>query len=199
MSTPFLLIGLGNPGKSYAGNRHNAGFMAIDALQEKYAARPEIKKFGGLISEGTMGESKLLFFKPQSYMNLSGEPALQVAQFFKIPLSHIIVFHDELDLPLAKIRVKVGGGAGGHNGLKSLDQHLGKEYKRVRLGIGHPGDKNLVSDYVLHDFSKEELKEMAPLFENIAKHASLLLQGHDAAFMNKLAPGEAKPKKEKQV
>lgn len=184
--TNFLLIGLGNPGSAYAGSRHNVGFMAIDALREKYATRAEMKKFAGLVSEGVIDGKKTLFFKPQTYMNLSGEAVVQLVQFFKIPLENIIVFHDELDLPLAKVRVKTGGGAGGHNGLKSLDAHLGKDYKRVRIGIGHPGDKDLVSDYVLHDFGKEEMKSVDALAAGISNHIGLLLQGDDAGFMNKI-------------
>lgn len=190
MSSPLLLIGLGNPGKSYAGNRHNIGFMAIDALARKYATRAEQKKFNGLLTEADIDGKKTLLFKPQTYMNLSGEPTVQLVQFFKIPLENIIVFHDELDLPHAKVRVKTGGGHGGHNGLKSLDANIGKDYKRVRLGIGHPGDKDMVSDYVLADFSKAELKEVRTLIENITSHISLLLQGDDAGFMNKLVPAK---------
>jgi len=199
MTTPLLLIGLGNPGSKYAGNRHNVGFMAIDALREKYSASAEQKKFGGAISEASIDGKKVLLFKPLSFMNRSGIPAIELSRFFKIPLENITVFHDELDLPLAKIRVKIGGGNGGHNGLRSLDPHLGPDYKRVRIGIGHPGDKNLVSDYVLNDFAKAELPAINELVKNIATHIDLLLQGDDAGFMNKLAPNEPRVKEEKQA
>lgn len=183
---PFLLIGLGNPGSKYAHNRHNAGFMVIDSLHAKYGKGTEQRKFGGALSEAVIDGRKLLLFKPLSYMNNSGLPAVELVRFFKIPLENIIVFHDELDLPLAKVRVKTGGGHGGHNGLKSLDAHLGADYKRVRIGIGHPGDKNLVSDYVLNDFSKEERPAVASLLADITQHISLLIAGDDAGFMNKL-------------
>lgn len=194
MADHLLIIGLGNPGGSYAGHRHNVGFMAIDALRDAFRAGTEQKKFGGLISEASIDGCKILFFKPLSYMNLSGEPAQKAARFYKIPLENIIVFHDELDLPLAKVRVKTGGGHGGHNGLKSLDQHLGQDYRRVRIGIGHPGDKDLVSPYVLSNFAKEEQPAIGALLENMSKHLLLLLQGDDAGFMNRLTPKESKEK-----
>lgn len=198
MAPPLLLIGLGNPGKDYAANRHNIGFMAIDALHEKYGTKPQGKKFSGIVSEADIDGAKVLLFKPMTYMNLSGEPALQLAQFFKIPLSNITVFHDELDLPLAKVRVKRGGGAGGHNGLKSLDANIGQDYRRVRLGIGHPGDKDMVSDYVLADFAKPEKPAVEKLLDDVVKHVALLLKGDDAGFMNKLSPSEPKAKKEEK-
>lgn len=185
--TSFLLIGLGNPGSAYEDNRHNVGFMAIDAIRATYNFGKESTKFGGLVSEGTIAGGKVLCFKPQSYMNLSGEPSQRLTQFYKIPLEAITVFHDELDLPLAKIRVKRGGGNGGHNGLKSLDANLGLEYQRVRIGIGHPGDKDRVSDYVLSDFSKEEQPSVDKLLKEISTHLPLLLQGDEAGFMSKVA------------
>lgn len=186
-NTPHLLIGLGNPGKKYAGNRHNVGFMALDAIAEKYGFKKETVKFGGLLAEGNIDGQKIYSFKPESYMNLSGEPAIRLVQFYKIPLANITVFHDELDLPHAKIRVKRGGGHGGHNGLKSLDAHLGQDYQRVRIGIGHPGDKDMVSDYVLNDFSKDEQKTTNALLKEISANLPLLLQGDEAGFMNRLA------------
>jgi len=200
MSTgPLLLIGLGNPGSKYSGNRHNIGFMVIDALREKYGTKAEQKKFGGALSEATIDGKKVLLFKPLSYMNHSGLPSVELTRFFKIPLENITVFHDELDLPLAKVRVKTGGGNGGHNGLRSLDAHIGNEYKRVRLGIGHPGDKLLVSNYVLEDFFKEEQNAVKDLTKNISTHIDLLLRNDDAGFMNKLAPNEPRIKEEKQA
>lgn len=185
--TPSLIIGLGNPGASYAGNRHNVGFKVIDHIIDSYGFSKPSQKFGGLASEGRIGEHKVFAFKPLSYMNLSGGPANEVARFYKIPLTHIIVFHDELDLPLGKLRVKRGGGNGGHNGLKSLDAHLGADYQRVRIGIGHPGDKDMVSDYVLSDFAKDERASVELMVSEIAKHVNLLLQGDEAGFMNKIA------------
>ncbi len=184
---PFLLIGLGNPGKSYSGHRHNVGFMVIDKLRANYNAAKEQLKFGGAISEATIDGKKTLLFKPLSFMNKSGLPSIELMRFFKIPLENIIVFHDELDLPLAKIRVKTGGGNGGHNGLRSLDAHLSPEYKRVRIGIDHPGDKTLVHGHVLSDFSKEEQPVIHELLEDISRHIGLLLLDDDAGFMNKLA------------
>jgi PTH1 family peptidyl-tRNA hydrolase len=183
---PTLLIGLGNPGSKYAGNRHNVGFMLIDALRAVYGATAEQKKFGGALCETTIDGRKTLLFKPLNFMNNSGLPSVELTRFFKIPLENIIVFHDELDLPLAKIRVKTGGGHGGHNGLRSLDAHLGQEYKRVRIGIGHPGDKLLVSNYVLDDFMKEERPTVAELLGDIAKYIPLLMASDDAGFMNKI-------------
>ena len=183
----FLLIGLGNPGKSYAGNRHNIGFMVVDAIAEAYGFSKPAKKFGGQIAEGGLEKQKVYLFKPQGYMNVSGIPAAEAAHFYKIPLEKIIVIHDELDLPLGKLRVKRGGGNGGHNGLKSLDEHLGKDYWRVRFGIGHPGDKDLVSDYVLSDFSKAERKQAYMMVDEIAKNIGLLLAGDEAKFMSRIA------------
>lgn len=189
MTAPTLLIGLGNPGAKYARNRHNVGFMVIDALMQAYGFGAQKQKFSGLLAEGVVGNDKILTFKPQTYMNRSGEPAGELARFYKIPLDHIIVFHDELDLPLGKLRVKRGGGAGGHNGLKSLDQHLGADYLRVRIGIDHPGDKDMVSPYVLSDFSKEETPAVIDMVAGIIEHLPLLLQGDDAKFMSKIASG----------
>ncbi len=191
-SSPQIIIGLGNPGSKYAGNRHNVGFMALDVIADKYGFKKEVTKFGGLLAEGSIDDKKCYLFKPQSFMNLSGEPAIRLVQFYKIPTANITVFHDELDLPHAKIRVKRGGGNGGHNGLKSLDAHLGLDYQRVRIGIGHPGDKDRVSDYVLSDFSKDEEKSTHALLKEIASHLPLLLQGDDAGFMSKLALNKPK-------
>ena len=182
----FLLIGLGNPGSEYAGHRHNIGFMALDRIAEDYGFSKWSKKFRGLICEGSIDGKKTLLLKPQTYMNLSGESAVEAANFYKIPLTHITALHDELDLPLAKIRVKRGGGNGGHNGLKSLDAHIGKDYLRVRMGIAHPGDKDMVSDYVLSDFSKSERTQVDALNTEIARHIALLLAGDEAGFMNKI-------------
>jgi PTH1 family peptidyl-tRNA hydrolase len=183
----FLLIGLGNPGTRYAQNRHNAGFMVVDAVAREYGFSPWSSRFGGQASEGRIGTTKVFAFKPMSYMNLSGNPAGEIARFYKIPTENVITIHDELDLPLAKLRVKRGGGNGGHNGLKSLDEHLGKDYLRVRFGIGHPGDKDKVADYVLSDFAKAEMPAVEDCIKEITKHIATLLQGDEAGFMNKLS------------
>jgi peptidyl-tRNA hydrolase, PTH1 family len=182
-----LLIGLGNPGKKYAGHRHNIGFMVIDRLIGDYHFSAPKKAFGGEIAEGKIGEQKVFSFKPLGYMNTSGGPASELSRFYKVPLERTIVFHDELDLPLGKLRIKRGGGNGGHNGLKSLDAHLGPEYQRVRIGINHPGDKDLVSDHVLSDFTKAERPLAALMVSEISRHIGLLLAGNEAEFMNKIA------------
>ncbi len=182
-----LLIGLGNPGKSYAKHRHNVGFMALAEICDAYGFSKPQSKFGGALAEGKIAGERVFAFFPMSYMNNSGEPAGELVRFYKIPLEHITIFHDELDLPLAKIRVKTGGGNGGHNGLKSLDAHLGENYQRVRIGIGHPGNKDLVSDYVLSNFSKEERAAVDELNAALAKHVPLLIQGDAAGFASKVA------------
>lgn len=183
----FLLIGLGNPGKDYAGNRHNIGFMAIDEIINDHGFGKASRKFGGSICEGKIGTHKVLAFRPLGYMNTSGKPSQDAAAFYKIPLENIIVIHDDLDLPLGKLRVKTGGGNGGHNGLRSLDAHIGANYKRIRLGIGHPGDKDLVSDYVLSDFKKAEWPIVETWLTEISKNIGLLLAGDEAKFMTKIA------------
>lgn len=182
-----LIIGLGNPGNVYCGNRHNIGFMAIDRIISEYSFSKPSLKFGGAVSEGTIDGNKVFAFKPLGYMNISGTPASEIARFYKIPLKDIIVIHDDLDLPLGKLRVKRGGSSGGHNGLKSLDSHLGVDYLRVRLGIGHPGDKDLVSDYVLSDFRKEEMTTLNNILSETSRHLGLLLAGDEAGFMNKVS------------
>lgn len=183
---PTLLVGLGNPGGEYAGNRHNVGFMAIDRIAEINRFSAFKKKFGGLLAEGSIEGAKVFLLKPLTYMNLSGEAVASAASFYKIPPERIIVFHDELDLPLAKIRVKQGGGHGGHNGLKNIDSHLGKDYWRVRIGIGHPGDKEMVTNHVLSDFSKGEQKAVDTQLAALSEHIALLLAGDEARFMNKI-------------
>jgi PTH1 family peptidyl-tRNA hydrolase len=185
--TAFLLIGLGNPGKDYAANRHNVGFMAIGAITDSYGFSPWKKAFGGAICEGVIDKKKVFAFMPLSYMNNSGDPAGEISRFYKIAPEHTVVLHDELDLPLGKLRVKKGGGHGGHNGLKSLDSHIGQDYWRVRIGIGHPGDKDMVSDYVLSDFSKAEKPAVELMNQEITRHIGLLLSGDEAGFMNKIA------------
>ncbi len=182
-----LIIGLGNPGNVYSGNRHNIGFMAVDRIISEYSFSKPSLKFGGAVAEGAVDGNKIFVFKPLGYMNISGTPTSEITRFYKIPLKDIIVIHDDLDLQLGKLRVKRGGSSGGHNGLKSLDSHLGVDYLRIRLGIGHPGDKDLVSDYVLSDFRKEEMTTLKNIIDETSHHLGLLLAGDEAGFMNKVS------------
>jgi PTH1 family peptidyl-tRNA hydrolase len=192
-----LLVGLGNPGGAYARNRHNIGFMAADEIVRRHSFSSWRSKFQGQLAEGTIAGEKVLVLKPETYMNLSGQSVAAAARFHKIALADIVVLHDELDLPPGKLRVKKGGGAGGHNGLKSIDAHLGQDYWRVRLGIGHPGDKSLVTPYVLGDFAKAEETWLLPLFDAVSDQLPLLLKGDETGFMTKVAQAVpvAKPKK----
>ena len=182
-----LLVGLGNPGDQYRNNRHNIGFMAADAIAREYGFGPWKTKFSGLLAEGQIGSERVLLLKPQKFMNNSGDSVQQAAQFFKIAPQDVTVLYDELDLAPGKVRVKVGGGNGGHNGLRSIDPQLGIGYRRVRLGIGHPGSKDYVTHHVLGDFAKADQLWLEPLLDAIAKHAGLLLAGDDNGFMNKIA------------
>jgi len=182
----LLIVGLGNPGAKYAANRHNIGFMAVDEIHRRHVFSDYKSKFQGLIADGAIDGVKTLLLKPATFMNESGRSVREACQFYKIEPDHVIVIYDELDLAPGKVRVKKGGGSGGHNGIKSLDAHIGKEYRRVRLGIGHPGDKNLVSNYVLSDFSKADHAWITPLLEAIASSADQLVKGEDANFTNKL-------------
>jgi peptidyl-tRNA hydrolase, PTH1 family len=182
----LLFAGLGNVGKVFAGHRHNAGFMAVDAIARAYHAPAFRARFQGLMSEIELAGERVILLKPQTYMNESGRSAGEAARFYKIDPSHIIVFHDELDLPPGKVRVKQGGGNAGHNGLNSLTAHLGNDYRRVRIGIGHPGDKALVHNYVLSNFFKEDIPWLEALCEAIAANAALLAEDKDAAFQNKI-------------
>ena len=181
-----LLIGLGNPGNSYAGNRHNIGFMTIDRVAADYGFAKSCLKFGGAVAEGQIAGEKVFAFKPLGFMNISGKPAQEIVNFYKIPLENIIVFHDDLDLPLGKLRVKRGGSSGGHNGLRSLDAHLGADYLRVRLGIGHPIDKDMVSTHVLSDFNSREKPSVENITSETSHHLGFLLAGNEAGFMNKV-------------
>jgi PTH1 family peptidyl-tRNA hydrolase len=181
-----LFVGLGNPGSRYAANRHNIGFMAVDAIARAHGAAPWRRRFQGETAEALLGGERVLLLKPQTFMNESGRAVSDAAGFFKIPLSDIVVFHDELDLPPAKLRVKTGGGNAGHNGLRSITAQCGNDYRRVRLGIGHPGDKQLVHAYVLHDFAKSDEPWVEDLCRACADHAPLLAKGEDASFQNKV-------------
>ena len=196
-----LLVGLGNPGAQYAGNRHNIGFMAIDAIATRHGFGPWKSKHAGQLAEGTIGGERVMLLKPQTFMNKSGDSVQQTARFFKIANADIVVFYDELDLAPGKVRVKTGGGNGGHNGLRSIDPQIGLDYKRVRLGIGHPG-KEFVTPHVLGDFAKADKSWLDPLLDEIGRQVPLLLKGDDAGFMNKLALAmqgepESKPARER--
>jgi PTH1 family peptidyl-tRNA hydrolase len=182
----LLLAGLGNPGPKHAGNRHNIGFMAADAIARRHSFSPWSKKFQGLLAEGTLAGEKTLLLKPQTFMNLSGQSVGEAMRFYKLDPSSLIVFYDELDLAPGKVRVKTGGGAGGHNGIRSIDQHVGKEYRRVRIGIGHPGAKPMVHGHVLGDFAKADSEWLEPLLSSIADNAPLLVKDDGSSFMNRV-------------
>ena len=182
-----LFVGLGNPGPQHQMNRHNIGFMALDTIHKHHNFPAWSRKFDGLMSEGMIDGEKIILFKPQKFMNVSGQPVYQASFFFKLTPDDIYVFHDELDLAPGKIRVKKGGGTAGHNGLRSIEQNLGAEFWRVRLGIGHPGDKDWVSQHVLGDFFKTEAAWLAPLLAGIGFHATRLARGDADAFMSKVA------------
>jgi PTH1 family peptidyl-tRNA hydrolase len=182
----LLFVGLGNPGARYAGNRHNIGFMAVDAIARRHGFQPWRRRFHGQTAEGAIGGVRILLLKPETYMNDSGLAAAEATQFFKIPVGDVVVFHDEIDLPAAKLRVKTGGGNAGHNGLRSVSAHIGNDYRRVRLGVGHPGVKDLVHAHVLNDFAKSEREWVETLCDAVADNAGLLAQGDDAGFQNKV-------------
>lgn len=188
-----LVVGLGNPGGQYARNRHNVGFMAVEAIASAHGFGPWRSKFQGSIAEGRLGTEKVVLLKPETYMNLSGDAVRAAATFFKIDTADLIVLHDELDLPPFRVRVKVGGGHAGHNGLRSIDAHMGPAYTRVRIGIGHPGDKRLVSNYVLGDFAKAEEVALDDLLRGIADGAPALARGDHPGFLNAVARRAAPP------
>ena len=181
-----LFVGLGNPGAKYAGNRHNIGFMALDAIARRHANAPFRARFQGEATEAVIGGEKVLLLKPLTYMNESGRAVGAAMQFFKIALGDVAVFHDELDLPPARLRVKTGGGNAGHNGLRSISAHCGNEYLRIRLGIGHPGVKEMVHPYVLSDFAKVERPWVEDLCAAIADNAELMARGEHASFQNRI-------------
>ena len=181
-----LFVGLGNPGSKYAHNRHNIGFMAIDEIARRHGFAPWRRRFQGQTSEGTIDGEKVFLLRPETFMNESGRAVQEASNFFKLGVDDIIVFQDELELPPAKMRVKVGGGIAGHNGLRSISAHIGNEYRRVRLGIGHPGVKELVHGYVLSDFAKDDRPWVEALCAAIADNAGLLAGGKDSTFQNKV-------------
>lgn len=182
----LLFVGLGNIGKTYTGNRHNIGFMVIDAIAREHSVAAFRPRFQGRFGEISLAGERVGLLKPETYMNESGRSVGEAARFFKIDTADIVVFHDELDLAPGKVRVKTGGGNAGHNGLKSVSAHIGNGYRRVRIGIGHPGDKALVHGYVLGDFAKSEIARVEALSLSIAANAELLVKGEDEAFQNKI-------------
>lgn len=183
----FLFVGLGNPGAKYASNRHNVGFMAVDVIAAAHHFGPWKKKFQGEVADGVLAGEKVLLLKPQTYMNESGRAVGEAVRFHNIPLDQVYVFYDELDLEPGKVRVKLGGGAAGHNGIRSIAAHLGPDFKRVRLGIGHPGDKDFVLPHVLGDFAKADKQWLVAMLDAVADNAEMLVEGKDEKFQSKVA------------
>ena len=181
-----LVVGLGNPGTQHVGNRHNIGFMAVQEIARRQGIGPWRRRFQGVAAEGLIGPERVLLLLPGTYMNESGRAVGEAAHFYKLALSDIVVLHDEVDLPPGKVRVKAGGGIAGHNGLRSISAHVGNDYRRVRIGIGHPGVKEMVHGHVLGDFSKAEREWVDALAGVIADNAALLAKGDDATFQNKV-------------
>ena len=182
----LLFIGLGNPGPKHAGNRHHIGFMAVQAIARRHELSPWRRRFQGVAVEGNIANERVLLLLPGTYMNESGRAVVEAANFYKVEPDSIVVFHDEVDLPTAKVRVKVGGGVAGHNGLRSITAHVGNDYKRVRIGIGKPDVKELVPMHVLGDFSKSDWAWVEALCDVIADNAALLVEGKDSTFQNKV-------------
>ena len=192
-----LLVGLGNPGSRYNGNRHNIGFMALDAIARRYDFSGERSRFNAFASEGHIEGEKIVALKPQTFMNLSGDAVLPALQFFKLAPADIVVLHDEIDLPLARVRIKRGGGAAGHNGLRSIDAAIGPDYWRIRIGVGHPGEQGRVKGFVLDNFSTDELPDVARVLDAIAEAIPLMTGGDPDRFRSRvdviLNPPPAKP------
>jgi PTH1 family peptidyl-tRNA hydrolase len=182
----LLFVGLGNPGAKYAQNRHNIGFMAVDEIARRQGFSPWRRRFQGETAEGSLDGERIILLRPTTFMNDSGRAVQEAANFFKLGVGEVTVFQDELELPPAKVRVKVGGGIAGHNGLRSISSHIGNDYRRVRLGIGHPGVKELVHGHVLSDFAKSDRPWVEALCEAVADNAALLATGRDSAFQNKV-------------
>ncbi|MCH9012170.1 MAG: aminoacyl-tRNA hydrolase [Proteobacteria bacterium] len=196
----LLLVGLGNPGPRHANNRHNIGFMAVDEIVRRHGFGPWRVRFQGRLAEGRIGAEKLFALEPDTYMNESGRAVGEAVRFYKLdPATQVIVIYDEIDLKPGKVKVKLGGGAGGHNGIRSIDRHIGRDYRRVRLGIGHPGDKDLVHGYVLRDFAKADAAWRDKLLDAVAAELPRLVEGDDAGFMSRVAhvmnPPRPKPPK----
>ncbi len=192
-----LIVGLGNPGGKYAANRHNIGFMAVDEIARRHGFSPWRRRFSGEVSEGRLGGGKVILLKPMTFMNESGRSLGEAMRFFRLAPEDVLVIHDELDLAPGKARIKSGGGHAGHNGLRSIIAHAGPDFCRLRLGIGHPGDKRLVQAHVLHDFGKAERAWLEPLIAAVADHADLLVEGDFSTFLNRVhaavAPHLPKP------
>jgi PTH1 family peptidyl-tRNA hydrolase len=182
----LLFVGLGNPGPKHVGNRHNIGFMAVQAIARRRELSPWRRRFQGVAVEGNIANERVLLLLPGTYMNESGRAVVEAANFYKVEPGSIVVFHDEVDLPAAKVRVKVGGGVAGHNGLRSITAHVGNDYKRVRIGIGKPEVKELVPMHVLGDFAKSDWAWVEALCDVIADNAPLLVEGKDSTFQNKV-------------
>jgi peptidyl-tRNA hydrolase, PTH1 family len=182
----LLFVGLGNPGPKHAGNRHNIGFMAVQAIARRHELSPWRRRFQGVAVEGNIVKERILLLLPGTYMNESGRAVGEAANFYKLDVGSIVVFHDEVDLSPAKVRVKLGGGVAGHNGLRSITAHIGNEYKRVRIGIGKPDIKELVPMHVLGDFAKSEWAWVEALCDVVADNAPLLVEGRDSSFQNKV-------------
>ncbi len=202
----LLIVGLGNPGRDYERHRHNVGAMALDAIHRRHGFPPWRKRFSAEIAEGSLGGAKTILMKPTTFMNESGRAVGDAARFHKLTPADILVIHDELDLPAGKTRLKSGGGGAGHNGIRSLTAHLGADYRRLRIGIGHPGHREQVHGYVLHDFAKGDAEWLDPLLDAIAADAPLLAAGKDAEFANRIhlatqpvAVDEALPPKAKKT
>jgi peptidyl-tRNA hydrolase, PTH1 family len=185
----LLLVGLGNPGARYAGNRHNVGFMALQEIAKRHGIAPWRRRFQGLVCEGPIGGERVLLLLPGTYMNESGRAVAEAVKFYKLSSGDVTVFHDEIELPAGKVRVKVGGGIAGHNGLRSISEHIGNDYRRVRIGVDHPGHKDLVEHYVLSDFAKSEQPWVEALIAILADNVDLLIRGEDASFQNKVHLG----------
>jgi PTH1 family peptidyl-tRNA hydrolase len=195
----LLLVGLGNPGARYARHRHNIGFMAVDAVARAHRFGPWRGKFISLVSEGQLADARVLLQKPQSFMNLSGYAVAEAARFYKLPPEQIVVCHDELDLVAGKVRIKKGGGVAGHNGLRSIAEQLGSpDFRRVRMGIGHPGEKARVTGHVLGEFSAEDREWLERLLDAFAEAAPLLAAGDDAGCMNRIALRMQRPRVDAQ-
>ena len=192
----LLFVGLGNPGIKYVNNRHNIGFMTVDEIILRHNFPAPKMKFNGALYEGKIGSQKIFILKPQTFMNLSGKSVSEVTNFFKIPSKNVFVFYDELDLDVGKIKFKTGGGNAGHNGLRSIDQFIDNNYNKIRVGIGHPGDKNKVTGHVLGDFYKEDKLWLEPLLRAVGKAAIKLVSGNGVLFLNEigllLKPNETK-------
>jgi len=182
----LLFVGLGNPGSCYVANRHNIGFVVVEEIAKRHGFAPWRRRFQGVATEGSIGSEKLLLLLPGTFMNESGRAVAEATNFYKLDRSDIVVFHDEIELRPAKVRVKTGGGNAGHNGLRSITEHIGNDYRRVRIGVGHPGVKELVHGHVLSDFARSERDWVEALRDVIADNAGLLAKGQDPSFQNKV-------------